>query len=241
MAPSQVTPAALAARRPFRPCGTVYAALLNHRADLEALGARMQEPPYLAPPRAPVLHLRPRNTWSADGDAIAVPAHCAGVQVGATLAVIIGTPCVRIRAQDAPRHVAAVTVVNDLSLPHQEIFRPAIKERCRDGFCAVGPSVAAVTGADPFADHVMRTFINGELRAEWRTRDLIRSLARLMADVSEFMTLHTGDVLMVGTPRAAPLARPGDWVAAEIEGIGRIENAIILELAGEPMAAGVAR
>jgi 5-oxopent-3-ene-1,2,5-tricarboxylate decarboxylase/2-hydroxyhepta-2,4-diene-1,7-dioate isomerase len=247
MAAPQIASAPWGARGPAWLTGTVYGALLNHRADVEALGARMHGPPYLAPPKAPILYIKPRNTWRVNGDAIpipqppALPAHGAGVQVGATLAVIIGQPCVRIRAENAPRHVAAVTVINDLSLPHKEVFRPAVKERCRDAFCAVGPWVAAVAGIDPFKEHALRTFINGELRATWNTRDLVRSLAQLMADVSEFMTLHAGDVLMVGTPRDAPLAGLGDRVAVEIEGIGRIENTLVKESGAERGAAGVSR
>ena len=247
MAAPQIASVPWAARGPAWLTGAIYGALLNHRADIEALGARMHGPPYLAPPQAPILYIKPRNTWCANGDAIPIPvppilpAHGAGVQVGATLAVIIGRPCVRIRAQDARRHVAAVTVINDLSLPHQEVFRPAIKERCRDAFCAVGPWVEAVVGLDPFKEHVLRTFINCELRAAWNTRDLVRSPAQLMADVSEFMTLHPGDVLMVGTPRDAPLAILGDRVAVEIDGIGRVENTLVKESGAARGAPGVSR
>jgi 5-oxopent-3-ene-1,2,5-tricarboxylate decarboxylase/2-hydroxyhepta-2,4-diene-1,7-dioate isomerase len=206
--------------------GTVYGALLNYRADLEALGARMHAAPYLAPPRAPVLYLKPRNTWIGDGEAIPLPAGAPAVQVGATLALVIGLPCVRIRAADAARHVAALTVINDLCLPHAEVFRPAIKERCRDALCAVGPRSSPATLA---GEHVMRTFIDGKLQGEWSTHDLVRPMARLLEDVSEFMTLHPGDVLMAGTPLGMPLARVGQRVAVEIDGIGRIENPIVSE------------
>ena len=206
--------------------GTVYGALLNYRADLEALGPRMQTAPYLAPPRAPVLYLKPRNTWIGDGGAVPLPASASAVHVGATIALVIGLPCVRIREADAARYVAALTVINDLCLPHSEVFRPAIRERCRDGFCAVGPRIADAAFAQ---EHVMRTYIDGKLQGEWSTRDLVRPMARLLADVSEFMTLHPGDVLMAGTPRTMPLAHVGARVAVEIDGIGRIENRIVSE------------
>lgn len=237
----QTTPMAVAARGPSWLTGTVYGTLLNYRADLAAFAARLQGPPYLAPPKAPILYIKPRNTWIANGAEISLPVRAAAVQVGATLAVIIGRPCVRIRADQALLHVAAVTVINDLCLPHAEIFRPAIKERCRDGFCAIGPAIEAVDGAEPFAEHALCTYINGELRGEWSTRDLVRSLPRLMADVSEFMTLHPGDVLMVGVPRDAPLARRGDRVAVEVTGVGRIENSLIDEQIPEPRTAGALR
>jgi 5-oxopent-3-ene-1,2,5-tricarboxylate decarboxylase/2-hydroxyhepta-2,4-diene-1,7-dioate isomerase len=209
--------------------GTVCGALLNYAEDLEALAPRMRSPPYLAPPRAPVLYLKPRNTWIGAGEAVALPSSAAGVAVGATLGLVIGRPCVRIRAEDAAEFVAGLCVINDLTLPHAEVFRPAIKERCRDGFCPIGPRVEPANRNALAADHVMRTYIEGELRAEWSTRQCVRSMARLLADVTEFMTLQPGDVLMIGTPRDMPLARAGERVAVEIDGIGRIENPIVAE------------
>jgi 5-oxopent-3-ene-1,2,5-tricarboxylate decarboxylase / 2-hydroxyhepta-2,4-diene-1,7-dioate isomerase len=209
--------------------GTVYGVLLNYRADLEALGSRVLAPPYLAPPRAPVLYLQPRNTWISDGDDIPLPFGATALQVGATLALIMGRPCTRVREEHALSFIGGLACINDLCLPHEEIFRPAIKERCRDGFCPVGPRLDRQPDDGPMTDRYMRTYVNGRLLGEWNTRDLVRPIARLIADVSEFLTLHTGDVLMVGTPRNAPLARAGDRVAVEVEGVGRIENPIVNE------------
>ena len=123
----------------------------------------------------------------------------------------------------------ALCVINDLTLPHAEVFRPAIKERCRDGFCPIGPGIELADRKRLATDHVMRTYIDGELRAEWSTQQCVRSIARLLADVTDFMALHTGDILMIGTPRDMPLARAGERVAVEIDGIGRIENPIVAE------------
>ena len=58
----------------FTPRGTVYGTLMNFASEHAALSAQMHEPPYLAPPRAPVLYIKPANTWSRSGDAIGVPA-----------------------------------------------------------------------------------------------------------------------------------------------------------------------
>ena len=203
--------------------------LLNYRADLEALRSRMLAPPYLAPPRAPVLYLQPCNTWISDGDDIPLPFGATALQVGATLALIMDRPCTRVHEADALSFVGGLSCINDLCLPHDEIFRPAIKERCRDGFCPIGPRLDRQPGDGPMPERCMRTYVNGTLRGEWNTRDLVRPIARLIADVSEFMTLHTGDVLMVGTPRNAPLAHAGDRVAVEVDGVGRIENPIVNE------------
>ena len=206
----------------------VCGALLNFRADLEALGERMNGPPYLAPPRAPVLYLKPRNTWSGAGDDIALPSSAAAVLVGATLGLVIGRAASRVSEGTAAAHVRALCIANDVCLAHADIFRPAIKERCRDGFCPLGPAVV-VSANDLAAPRRLRTFVNGRQAAEWSTAQCVRSPMQLLADVSAFMTLSPGDILLVGTPRAMPSARPGDHVAVEIEGIGELRNRVVTE------------
>ena len=72
----------------------------------------------------------------------------------------------------------------------------------------------------------MRVFVNDGLRCTNTMVNLIRPVAQLIADVTEFMTLADGDVLLVGTPEDAPRARGGDRVRIEIDGIGALENAV---------------
>ena len=113
--------------------------------------------------------------------------------------------------------------VNDVSIPHESYFRPAIRERCRDGFCVIGSETT---------DHLpneFRTFINGELRCRATVADLVRPIDRLISDISEFLTLQPGDILLIGEPPAAPLARAGDRVRVEIDGLAPIENEVVQE------------
>jgi 5-oxopent-3-ene-1,2,5-tricarboxylate decarboxylase/2-hydroxyhepta-2,4-diene-1,7-dioate isomerase len=209
----------------------VYGALLNFAGDLETFAPRMQSAPYLAPPRAPILYLKPRNTWIGAADAVPLPSFASAVAVGATVGVVIRHPCTRIGAGGAARVIAGLCVINDLCLPHAEIFRPAIRERCRDGFCPMGPCIALADAGALSAEREMRTYVDGRLQAKWSTGRCVRSIARLLADVTEFMTLQAGDVLMLGTPRDMPLARAGERVAVEVDGIGRIENPVVAETA----------
>ena len=74
----------------FTPTGTVYGVLLNFRAEFDALAPQMNQPPYKAPPKAPVLYVKTANTWSPHGSAIPVPAQVDAVEVGATIAMVIG-------------------------------------------------------------------------------------------------------------------------------------------------------
>jgi 5-oxopent-3-ene-1,2,5-tricarboxylate decarboxylase / 2-hydroxyhepta-2,4-diene-1,7-dioate isomerase len=199
---------------------TVYGAALNDRATLARLGGQLHEPPYLAPPVAPVLYVKPANTWAAEG----VPADPGVVRVDATLGIVIGRTATRVAPADALSHVGGYVIASDLSLPHDSHFRPAVRERCRDGFCPMSRIFPAAS--QPGA---IRVQIDG---VEVHRRDLeslVRGVAALIADVSEFMTLAEGDVLLVGPPEGAPLARPGQSVAIVIESLGTLRHRLVAE------------
>jgi 5-oxopent-3-ene-1,2,5-tricarboxylate decarboxylase/2-hydroxyhepta-2,4-diene-1,7-dioate isomerase len=209
--------------------GTVYGVLLNYRGALAALGDTVNEPPYKAPPKAPVLYIKPANTWIGDGAPIPVPGDAEALQMGAALGVVIGRTACRVPAESALDYVAGYTVVNDVSVAHESFYRPSIRFKCRDGFCPIGTAVvdrARVSNPDALR---VRVFVEGVLRQENTTANLIRPTARLIADVTEFMTLAEGDMLLTGVPENAPLARAGQRVAIEIEGVGRLENPLVAE------------
>jgi 5-oxopent-3-ene-1,2,5-tricarboxylate decarboxylase/2-hydroxyhepta-2,4-diene-1,7-dioate isomerase len=196
---------------------------------LAALGDAVHRPPYKAPPRAPVLYIKPANTWISDGAPIPVPGDVEALQMGAALGVVIGRTACRVSAESALDYVAGYTVVNDVSVPHESFYRPSIRFKCRDGFCPIGATFverARVPNPDALA---VRVFVDGVLRQQNTTANLIRSTPRLIAEITEFMTLSAGDVLLTGVPENAPLARAGQRVAIEIEGVGRLENPLIAE------------
>ncbi|MEJ7931534.1 fumarylacetoacetate hydrolase family protein [Ramlibacter sp. AN1015] len=200
----------------FAPRGTVYGTLMNFRSEHEALGARMDEPPYKAPPRAPVLYVKPATTWSRGGDRIAVPAAAEEVELGATIAMVMR----------APGEVAGWVLLNDLSLPHASFFRPAIKQRCFDGSLSIGDTLARLDDPAALAIEVR---VNGELRQTVRFDALVRNPQRLLADVSEFMTLGEGDMLMLGCEASRPRARAGDTVELSAPGLGTLRNTLHAE------------
>jgi len=210
---------------PWRLSGTVYGTLLNHRSALAALGAAAEEPPYRGAPRAPVLYLKPRNTLAGDGDAVTVPAGIAELEIGACLALVIGRAACRVSEARALDYVAGYLIVNDVSVPHSYYYRPSVRCKARDGFCPLGPHLtAAAAVADPDALGI-RVYIDGLLCHSASTADLIRPVARLLADVTEFMTLSPGDVLAVGAAAPAPRVRAGQRVRIEIDALGSLTNA----------------
>ncbi len=213
---------------PFRLSGTVYGALLNHRTALAALAGRMTLPPYNAPPRAPVLYLKPRNTLAADGDTVEVPAAGAGaaaeLEAAACVGIVIGRTACNVSEAAALDHVAGFLIVNDVSIPHPDYYRPSVRYKARDGFCPLGPRVTPrdlVENPDALA---IRTHVDGVLVQTMSTADLIRSVARLLVDVTEFMTLAPGDVLAAGAAAPAPRVRAGQTVVMEADALGALTN-----------------
>lgn len=203
---------------PWQLSGVVYGTLLNHRPALAALGDAVAKPPYQAAPRAPVLYLKPRNTLAAAGDAVVVPAETPDVEVGASLGLVIGRTACRVSAADAAAYIAALVVVNDVTIPHAQFYRPSIRFRARDGFCPLGTVVAAGSASPPYSLTV-RVSIDDGPAIETRTADMVRDSATLLEAVTEFMTLSAGDILTLGAMHPAPRARAGQTSRIEISGL----------------------
>ena len=212
---------------PFHLSGTVYGTLLNHRTALQALGDAVNQLPYQAPPQAPVLYLKPRNTLASDGEPIAVPPGVAELEIGASLGLVIGRPSSHLSEGQAMDHLAGYVIVNDVTVPHSSYYRPSIPFKARDGFCPLGPRVvsrAAIPNPDALT---IRVYVDGELKQTATTSELVRPIAKLLADVTDFMTLTPGDVLAVGVAAPAPRIRAGERAVIEIDGLGRLENPVV--------------
>lgn len=198
-------------------CGTVYGTLLNDRAALDALGDAVHAPPYKAPPKAPVLYVKPRNTLAGHGAQVVVPDDAPGVQIGGSLGIVIGRTACRVSVEQALQCVAGYTVVADLCVPHASVYRPSVRFRARDGFCVIGPAVIARRHvADPDALRIAINIEEGKSAFVASTSTSIRNVAQLIADVTGFMTLSPGDVLTLGVPHGAPVAQAGDAVSIAI-------------------------
>jgi 5-oxopent-3-ene-1,2,5-tricarboxylate decarboxylase / 2-hydroxyhepta-2,4-diene-1,7-dioate isomerase len=209
---------------PYRLSGAVYGALLNHRSALAALGDAANQPPYNAPPKAPVLYIKPRNTLAVSGNVVRIPVGTLELEVGACLGLVIGRTACRVPESRALDYVAGYLIVADVSIPHSNLHRPSIRFRARDGYCPLGPAVtarAAVANPDALA---VRAYVDEALVQTASTADLIRPAARLLADVTDFMTLAPGDVLALGAAGPAPRVRSGQMVRIEIDGLGSLSN-----------------
>ncbi len=211
----------------YWPTGTVYGTLLNFKDEVAALASQMTQPPYNATPQAPVLYVKTANTWSFQSDQVPVPAGIAQLEIGATIAVVIGP---------TPDTIAGYVMLNDFSIAHASFFRPPVKFKCLDGFLGVGAVlVPAGMVGDP-ALLKLEVCINGELRQVLDFSKLVRGVTTLLADVNDFMSLQPGDLLMLGCDclpgGGRPLAQVGDRVdisSPACPSLGVLSNTLVQE------------
>jgi 2-keto-4-pentenoate hydratase/2-oxohepta-3-ene-1,7-dioic acid hydratase in catechol pathway len=177
-------------------------------------------------PAEPLIFLKPPSSVIGPGAAIVYPRHLSQrVDYEAELAVIVGRRARHIRADQAHAYIRGYTCANDVTARDlQQRDEQWNRSKGFDTFCPLGPWI--VPGLD-VSDLAIRCRVNGELRQEGHTRDLIFDVSQLMAYVTAVMTLEPGDVLLTGTPAGVGPLRPGDRVAVEIEGLGTLENEVV--------------
>ncbi|WP_112194662.1 fumarylacetoacetate hydrolase family protein [Pseudomonas sp. LG1E9] len=209
--------------------GTLFGVALNYQGLLKQHLAEFEQPPYQKPPVKPVLFIKTPNTRNQHGANVVHPGQGERLQPGPALGVVMAKSASRVSQADALDYVAGFTIINEFSLPEDSYYRPAVKAKCRDGFCAIGPElVPTAQVADPHS-LAITLYVNGEIRQHNTTANCVRSIALLIAEISEFMTLHAGDVLITGTPEGRVDVQPGDTVEVEISGLGRLVNHVVAE------------
>ena len=180
-------------------------------------------------PETPSYFMKPPSSLSAHRRPVARPRGCRFLNYEGEVAVVIGERCSGVSIADALKVVRGYTVANDWGV-HD--FRHAdrgsmLRVKGQDGFCPLGPAIVDADDVDA-DDLTLRTFANGELVQEGHTgRDLLFPFAYQIADLARLITLEPGDVLLTGTPAHSRPVEPGDVVAVEVEGIGRLENVVV--------------
>ncbi len=204
---------------------TVVGLMLNDPAFLAELGDKANEPPYKAPPKAPVLYIKPANTYARNGDTVSLPADVPEVWVGACLGIQFSRRATAVKPDQVANYIAGYRLVADLTVPHESFYRPAIKQKCRDGFCPMGECMPADAVGNPDQLDISVVIDDGEA---WTTttRDRVRNVAQAVADVTEFMTLEAGDVLLLGIPAHSPRVRAGQRFIIRADGLGELHTAL---------------
>ncbi len=207
---------------------------LNYRKHAEETGAAI--------PSQPVLFAKNPASVQHPGDAVIIPRCCkdpAQVDYEVELAVVIGKAARDVKREDALRHVAGYTIGNDVSARHwQKALGGSqwVRGKSFDTFCPLGPTL--ITPEDLPDPQTLRltTRVNGELRQDSSTADMIFSVAQLIEFLSDGMTLLPGTVIMTGTPSGVGLGmkpprflKAGDKLELSIDRIGTLSNPIASE------------
>ncbi|MCZ2859929.1 fumarylacetoacetate hydrolase family protein [Blastococcus sp. VKM Ac-2987] len=175
-------------------------------------------------PEIPIVFLKPSTSVIGPGAEVAYPALTSDLHYEGELAVVIGRRCKAVDAADVPGVVFGYTVANDLTMRDiQKSEGQWTRGKGFDGACPLGPWVE--TEIDPSALS-LRSTVNGELRQDGTTADMLRDVAECVSWVSQAMTLLPGDVVLTGTPAGVGSLQRGDDIEVTIEGIGTLATRI---------------
>ena len=183
-------------------------------------------------PEFPIIFSKVPETVVASGAPVLIdPAVSPAIDYEAELAVIIGKGGRGIRPEDAMNHVWGYTIVNDVTARDlQGRYSQWLIGKSQDTFCPMGPLAVTADELD-VADTTVTTWVNGEMRQNANTRDLIFDVPTIISTISAGLTLMPGDIIATGTPEGVGIGfkppkylRAGDVVKVEISGIGTLEN-----------------
>lgn len=175
-------------------------------------------------PKEPGLFLKGVNTLSGAGDDIPYPSWTQDLQFEGELAVVIGSTMRDVTPDVALDHVLGYTCAVDVTArDKQRADLQWVRGKSADAFCPVGPWLE--TDLDP-ADLSVRTVVNGEVKQDGRTSDMIFPVADVLAYISRFMTLRAGDLVLTGTPDGVGKLQVGDHIEVTVEGIGTLINQV---------------
>ena len=191
---------------------------LNYRSRVDEFMARL--------PPAPTYFQKPVSALNGHGGAVVRPERCQWLNYEGEIAIVIGRTCRNISPVEAGEYIAGYTVANDYGL-HD--FRDTdagsmLRVKGSDTLCPVGPGV--VTDWD-FRGKRITTSVNGEIVQDGNTDEMEWDMHYLVADIARNITLEPGDLLLSGTPANSRPVQPGDVVAVEVEGLGRLENHVV--------------
>jgi 2-keto-4-pentenoate hydratase/2-oxohepta-3-ene-1,7-dioic acid hydratase in catechol pathway len=191
----------------------IFAIGRNYRAHAKEMGAEV--------PSSPLLFLKAVSSLLEPSGTVLLPPESQRVEHEAELGVVVGRAGRRIPEAEALSHVFGYTCVADVTARDlQKADGQWSRAKGFDTFCPAGPEV--VTGIDPGALGV-RAYVNGVVKQDGNTRDLMFPVARLVSHLSQAMTLEPGDLIATGTPEGVGPLTDGDRLVVEIEQVGRLE------------------
>ena len=173
----------------------------------------------------PIIFMKPNTAIVGPNIPIQLPPNADPVHFEGELAAVIGRPCKDVPAARVAENILGYTVANDVSARDQQKKDGQwTRAKGHDTFCPVGPWI--VTDVDP-SDLAIRTEVNGEVKQDSRTSNMIHDVGAIVEWISAVMTLLPGDLILTGTPDGVGPIENGDTVSITIEGIGTLTNPVV--------------
>jgi 2-keto-4-pentenoate hydratase/2-oxohepta-3-ene-1,7-dioic acid hydratase in catechol pathway len=180
-------------------------------------------------PAEPTIFLKPPSSLIASGGVIVYPRLSQRLDYEGELGVVIGRRARNVKSSDAAGYILGYTCVNDVTARDlQRKDGQWTRGKGFDTFCPVGPCIVPRDEVD-LAGLRVRTFVDGEKKQDASITEMIFSVNDIIAYVSGFMTLEPGDLIATGTPSGVGPLQPGSQVRIEIDGVGVLENTVVLE------------
>jgi 2-keto-4-pentenoate hydratase/2-oxohepta-3-ene-1,7-dioic acid hydratase in catechol pathway len=177
-----------------------------------------------APPENPVVFLKPSTSVIGPGDPIVLPRNSERVDHEAELGVVIGRLCREVPRERAQDVILGYTCGNDVTArDHQAADGQWTRGKGHDTFCPLGPWVETELPSDV----AVRCLVDGEVRQDGRTAQLIHDVPAVIEWITAFMTLLPGDVILTGTPAGVGPLTAGSSVSVAIEGLGTLTNPVV--------------
>ncbi|KJH80484.1 fumarylacetoacetate hydrolase family protein [Stutzerimonas stutzeri] len=182
-------------------------------------------------PTEPLAFIKSANTYTGHKQVTWRPDNVKYMHYECELVAVIGKPARNVKREDALEYLAGYTVCNDYAIRDylENYYRPNLRVKNRDCTTPVGPWIVDAAEVPDPSNLKLRTWINGELKQEGTTADMIFDIPYLIEYFSSFMTLQPGDMIATGTPEGLADVVPGDEVVVEVEGVGRLVNTIVSE------------
>ncbi len=179
-------------------------------------------------PAEPLMFLKPNTTVVGPGDPIFYPPQTSDLHFEGELAVVIGRICRDVPAELATDVIFGYTIANDVTA--RDLQRADVqfaRAKGFDSFCPLGPWIETDLDPQAFIDgRRVQTHLNGDLKQDGSTADMIFDVPNLVAHISSVMTLLPGDVILTGTPEGVGPMVIGDEVEISIAGIGSLTNTV---------------
>ncbi|WP_025130012.1 fumarylacetoacetate hydrolase family protein [Pseudomonas sp. PH1b] len=203
--------------------GTLFALGLNYADHAAELAFK--------PPTEPLVFIKSPGTYTGHNQVTWRPDNVAYMHYECELVAVIGKTARNVKREDALDYLAGYTLCNDYAIRDylENYYRPNLRVKNRDATTPVGPWIIDAAEVPEPNNLTLRTWVNGELRQQGTTADMIFDIPYLIEYLSGFMTLQPGDMIATGTPEGLSDVVPGDEVVVEIEGIGRLVNRIVSE------------